>query len=74
MAEFVIRKATMMDIDTIMAVFESARAFMASRGNGEQWVGYPPPALAERDIKLCGGIRRRHRGCLLYSHGAGRPV
>ena len=39
MAEFVIRKATMMDIDTIMAVFECARAFMASRGNGEQWVG-----------------------------------
>lgn len=25
MAEFVIRKATMMDIDTIMAVFECAR-------------------------------------------------
>ncbi|MDD2428476.1 MAG: N-acetyltransferase [Eubacteriales bacterium] len=54
MAEFVIRKATMMDIDTIMAVFECARAFMASRGNGEQWVGYPPPALAERDIRSGG--------------------
>ena len=53
-ADFSIRKAAVTDIDTIMAVYESARAFMASRGNAEQWAGYPTLEIVARDIELGG--------------------
>lgn len=51
---FSIRKAAMTDIDTIMAVFDSARTFMASRGNAEQWAGYPTLEIVLRDIEQGG--------------------
>lgn len=46
-----IRKSRMPDLDTIMAVYDTARAFMRAHGNTEQWVnGYPQRELIVSDI------------------------
>ncbi len=46
-----IRKATVADLDSIMPVYDSARAFMRATGNMTQWDGgYPSRAIIEADI------------------------
>ena len=46
-----IEKAHAGDLDTIMAIYERARVFMAQTGNPTQWTGgYPARALLEADI------------------------
>lgn len=46
-----IRKAAVRDLDTIMAVYDSARRFMRENGNLTQWVnGYPSRELVTEDI------------------------
>lgn len=46
-----IRKSALTDIDAIMAVYDSARAFMRAEGNLTQWVnGYPSRELICNDI------------------------
>ncbi len=47
-----IRKSTHQDIDQIMEVYATARLFMASTGNGGQWInGYPSRELVTQDIE-----------------------
>ena len=46
-----IRKTTPADIAAVVAVFDSARAFMREQGNPTQWAGvYPSAANVEADI------------------------
>ena len=46
-----IRKTTIADIDTVMDIFDRARAFMRTTGNTTQWVnGYPSRQRALQDI------------------------
>ena len=48
-----IRKSTLQDLDAMLQVYETARAYMAEHGNPTQWgTSYP-----ERDM-LVGDIRR----------------
>ncbi len=45
------RQATMADLDAIMALYDTARAFMRKNGNMSQWInGYPSRALLTADI------------------------
>lgn len=47
-----IRKATIQDMEKILNIYETARAFMAESGNPNQWGNsYPPTKLVETDIK-----------------------
>ena len=47
----IIRCAKPHDLEKIMEIYASARAFMRSTGNPDQWwEGYPPRELIERDI------------------------
>lgn len=46
-----VRNAEIRDIRDIMALYETARAFMRNRGNPTQWNGgYPDEALIRQDI------------------------
>ena len=46
-----IRKATIADLDTMMAIYAGARAFMAENGNPTQWgSSYPARELLEADL------------------------
>lgn len=46
-----IRKAQKDDIEKILRIYESARAYMKESGNPDQWgESYPPRALVEKDI------------------------
>lgn len=48
-----IRQATPADLEPILAVYQSARTFMAANGNPTQWgTTYPAPELLEEDIRL----------------------
>lgn len=48
-----IRKATPADLEQILTVYQTARAFMAANGNPTQWgTTYPAPELLEEDIRL----------------------
>lgn len=48
-----IRKATPTDLDAVLSVYRSARAFMAASGNPTQWGStYPTVDLLEEDIRL----------------------
>ena len=48
-----IRNATPADLDRILAVYQTARDFMAKTGNPTQWgTTYPAPELLEEDIRL----------------------
>ena len=47
-----IRNATAVDLDQILAVYQTARTFMAANGNPTQWgTTYPAPELLEEDIR-----------------------
>ena len=53
----IIRKATMVDIPSIMPVFDEARQKMQVSGNWKQWInGYPSVEVVVRDIELQGGF------------------
>lgn len=46
-----IRKATLADVDAIMACYDIARDFMRASGNHSQWIGgYPSRELIAEDI------------------------
>ena len=47
-----IRKSALQDVDTMMRIYERARAFMAEHGNPRQWgnTHWPPETLIRRDI------------------------
>ena len=46
-----IQKATLSQLSQIMAIYETARAFMAQSGNPDQWgVAYPPEEMIRQDI------------------------
>lgn len=48
----IIRKTRPEDILSVMEIYESAREFMRSTGNSEQWAGgYPPRELIEGDVR-----------------------
>ena len=47
-----IRKATYADLDSLMKVFEGAKAIMRASGNLNQWNdGYPPEEIIRNDIE-----------------------
>lgn len=53
MAEITIRKSTYADLDRLMEIYHSARAFMRSTGNIDQWTnGYPSRDIVRSDIDL----------------------
>ena len=46
-----IQKATLSQLSQIMAVYETARCFMAKTGNPDQWgMAYPPEDMIRQDI------------------------
>ncbi|MBQ9058095.1 MAG: N-acetyltransferase [Atopobiaceae bacterium] len=53
MADFVIRKGQMEDLDTLMEIYAHAREFMAEHGNESQWgpTQWPPRNLIAQDIE-----------------------
>ena len=47
-----IRKAGLEDLETIMGIYDTARAFMRQQGNPDQWKGgHPSEALIREDIQ-----------------------
>ena len=47
----IIRKSRLSDINDLMKIYETARAFMSANGNPGQWInGYPSREIIERDI------------------------
>lgn len=47
-----IRQALMQELDEILAIYDTARAFMRANGNHRQWVnGYPGRDLLKSDIE-----------------------
>ena len=47
-----IRGAVRSDMDTLVTLYNNARAAMAAAGNPNQWInGYPQPELIEQDIR-----------------------
>ena len=47
-----IRKAKLDELDALMAIYDSARAYMRENGNAEQWGnGYPSKELIRTDIE-----------------------
>ncbi len=62
--EYQVRRANTGDMDVILAIYESARRFMAQSGNPGQWgTSHPARELLEEDIRkgqlyvLCNGSR-----------------
>ena len=46
-----IRKATLADLEAILAIYSDARAYMRKTGNMTQWTGgHPAPSVVEADI------------------------
>ena len=58
-----IRGAVRADMDTLMTLYNNARAAMAAAGNPNQWInGYPQPELIEQDILSNRQFLVVHRG------------
>ncbi len=52
MSTMLIQKSTLQDLEPILAIYASARQFMADTGNNHQWTGgYPHPDLIKTDIE-----------------------
>ena len=52
MNEPLVRKATPLDLEEILRVYEQARQTMIDRGNPSQWgKSYPPKEVIENDVK-----------------------
>ena len=48
----IVRRAELSELDQIMEIYDSARAFMRSRGNMSQWInGYPSRERITKDIR-----------------------
>ncbi len=48
----IIRKTRLTDVDDVMNIYASARAFMREAGNATQWgSGYPTREIIERDVE-----------------------
>ena len=48
-----IRPSQLSDLDRLMEIFDHARKFMASVGNGNQWInGYPQRELIAKEITV----------------------
>lgn len=48
----IIRHSLKNDIPKMLEIYETARAFMRSTGNMEQWInGYPSKEVLEKDIE-----------------------
>ncbi len=46
-----VRRAIPADLDEIMGIYDTARAFMRQNGNRSQWInGYPQKELVQKDI------------------------
>ncbi len=61
-----IRKASIDDLDRILAVYESARRFMRATGNMTQWTGgYPSREVATADIAAGHAYLCEENGLLL---------
>lgn len=66
-----IRKARKEDIESIMGIYESARAYMKESGNPDQWGdSYPPLSLVEKNIadSCCFCISCGDRICGVFSY------
>ena len=60
-----IRPSQLSDLDCLMEIFNHARKFMASVGNGNQWInGYPQREFIAKEIT------DGHCYCLLYTSDA----
>ena len=59
-----IRRTTEHDLDTVMAIYARARAFMAAHGNPNQWgpTCWPPEALIRADIAAGDSYVCEHEG------------
>ena len=59
-----IRKTTFTDIETMMAIFAHARAFMAEQGNPDQWGSrkWPPRELILQDVEQGKSYVCEHEG------------
>ncbi len=52
MANMIIRKSTLDDLDRMMEIYEYAREFMKESGNHNQWIeGYPKKSMLLDDIQ-----------------------
>ena len=61
--DYIIRKATYADLDSLMKVFENARAIMRASGNLNQWNdGYPSETIVRNDIT--------NGNCYVFAPGA----
>jgi len=53
MEEITVRPAVKADLNEIRRIYDTAKRFMNTSGNPNQWVvGYPPAAVLENDIKV----------------------
>ncbi len=59
-----IRKADEIDVERMMDIYASARAFMAAHGNPRQWgpTNWPPRVLVEEDVATGRGYVCEHEG------------
>lgn len=67
----IVRKADMGDIEKILRIYDSARAYMKESGNPNQWGdSYPPRALVEKDISdgCCFCICEEEVVCGVFSY------
>ena len=72
-----IRKSTEQDIPRMLEIYAGARAFMAARGNPNQWgpTQWPPEALLHRDIRggnsyVCVNAEGRVIATFFFLYGA----
>ena len=57
MKQRIIRKAKISDVESILTVFDAARAIMVASGNTQQWQnGYPSMQVVMSDIERNGGF------------------
>ncbi len=71
-----IRKSTLADLETVMASYAHARAFMAAHGNPRQWGPnrWPPESLIREDIRagksyVCENDAGRVVGTFFFTQG-----
>lgn len=53
--EFAVRKSVQSDLEEIMRVYSSARAFMRAHDNPTQWIGYPTEETVKNDMESSNG-------------------
>ena len=67
-----VRSAVAVELDELMTLFDSAKAFMRQRGNAGQWKDYPPRELIAADIAAgeCFVLEEEEtvQGVFVFSH------